>query len=131
MNRFACYLYDAVYLYARALHELIEETYERQARGYDPTRDGTAIIKKILNRKYSSRDPKHSQIFTECFHILILYYSGMQGFDMRINEHGDAKGNYTLLSWQAVGAVSILLLFCRNSSSFIQLTCGCSPFLSF
>ncbi|EPB72092.1 hypothetical protein ANCCEY_08814 [Ancylostoma ceylanicum] len=83
VNRFACYLYDAVYLYARALHELIEETYERQARGYDPTRDGAAIIKKILNRKYSS----------------------MQGFDMRINEHGDAKGNYTLLSWQAVEPV--------------------------
>ncbi|KHJ91986.1 adenylate/guanylate cyclase catalytic domain protein [Oesophagostomum dentatum] len=29
----------------------------------------------------------------------------MQGFDMRINEHGDAKGNYTLLSWQAVEPV--------------------------
>lgn len=83
VNRFACYLYDAVYLYARALHELIEETTERQAHGYDPTRDGAAIIKKVLNRKYSS----------------------MQGFDMRINEHGDAKGNYTLLSWQAVEPV--------------------------
>ncbi|KAK6057967.1 hypothetical protein COOONC_04463, partial [Cooperia oncophora] len=80
VNRFACYLYDAVYLYARALHELIEETTERQMHGYDPTRDGAAIIKKVLNRKYSS----------------------MQGFDMRINEHGDAKGNYTLLSWQVV-----------------------------
>ncbi|KJH52071.1 ligand-binding protein, receptor family [Dictyocaulus viviparus] len=54
VNRFACYLYDAIYLYARALHELIEETVERQAHGYDPTRDGAAIIKKILNRKYSS-----------------------------------------------------------------------------
>ncbi|PIO71702.1 hypothetical protein TELCIR_06394 [Teladorsagia circumcincta] len=83
VNRFACYLYDAVYLYARALHELIEETTDRQAHGYDPTRDGAAIIKKVLNRKYSS----------------------MQGFDMRINEHGDAKGNYTLLSWQAVEPV--------------------------
>ncbi|KAK6738823.1 hypothetical protein RB195_020741 [Necator americanus] len=83
VNRFACYLYDAVYLYARALHELIEETSERQAHGYDPTRDGAAIINKILNRKYSS----------------------MQGFDMRINEHGDAKGNYTLLSWQEVEPV--------------------------
>ncbi|VDM63969.1 unnamed protein product [Angiostrongylus costaricensis] len=83
VNRFACYLYDAIYLYARALNELIEETSEQQAHGYDPTRDGAAIIRKILNRKYSS----------------------MQGFDMRINANGDAKGNYTLLAWQKVEPV--------------------------
>uniref|UniRef100_A0A1I7XA08 Guanylate cyclase n=1 Tax=Heterorhabditis bacteriophora TaxID=37862 RepID=A0A1I7XA08_HETBA len=81
VNRFACYLYDAVYLYARALHELLEESSERDR--YDATRDGAAIIKRIIGRKYTS----------------------MQGFDMRINEHGDAKGNYTLLSWQEVAPV--------------------------
>ncbi|VDM77114.1 unnamed protein product, partial [Strongylus vulgaris] len=103
VNRFACYLYDAVYLYARALHELIEETYEQQAHGYDPTRDGAAIIKKILNRKYSTNRKGHFCSVEDGFSLPL--HSGMQGFDMRINDHGDAKGNYTLLSWQAVEPV--------------------------
>ncbi|CAI4232715.1 unnamed protein product [Auanema sp. JU1783] len=83
VNRFACYLYDAVYLYATALNELLSDTVEEQARGYDPTRDGDAITRRIIGRRYDS----------------------MQGFAMRINDFGDAKGNYTLLSWQAVQPV--------------------------
>ena len=31
--------------------------------------------------------------------------SGMQGFDMRIDENGDAEGNYTLLALQEVPPV--------------------------
>ncbi|CAD6195344.1 unnamed protein product [Caenorhabditis auriculariae] len=73
-NRIACYLYDAVYLYARAVHELIE------INSKDAINDGKLIIDRIVNRKYRS----------------------IQGFDMRIDERGNAKGNYTLLSWQVV-----------------------------
>jgi hypothetical protein len=32
-------------------------------------------------------------------------FEGMQGFDMRIDENGDAEGNYTLLALQAVDPV--------------------------
>ncbi|KRZ28144.1 Guanylate cyclase 32E, partial [Trichinella pseudospiralis] len=70
VNRYATYLYDAVMLYATALHE------ELQAGG-DP-RNGSAIIGRIFNRRYQS----------------------MQGFEMQINEHGDAEGNFTLLTRQ-------------------------------
>ena len=80
-NRFACYLYDAVMLYAEALNELIKESPPTDE--YDPLNDGNAIISRIRGRKYTS----------------------MQGFDMRINENGDAHGNYTLLSLQSVPPV--------------------------
>ncbi|KAI1715408.1 receptor family ligand binding region domain-containing protein [Ditylenchus destructor] len=66
-NRFACYLYDAVMLYARALHELMMET------------NSTAEA--------------------------AISSGSMQGFDMRIDENGDAQGNYTLLSLQHVEPV--------------------------
>lgn len=77
-NRIACYLYDAVYLYARAIHELVEEYGNDE--NYDPTADGKAIIDRIVNKKYRS----------------------IQGFDMRIDERGNSKGNFSLLSWQEV-----------------------------
>lgn len=46
-NRYASYLYDAVLLYARALHETIEakESYT----------NGAAIMKRIFGRKYRSK----------------------------------------------------------------------------
>ncbi|KAF1766037.1 hypothetical protein GCK72_005992 [Caenorhabditis remanei] len=80
-NRIACYLYDAVYLYARAIHELVEEYGSDES--YDPTADGKAIIDRIVNKKYRS----------------------IQGFDMRIDERGNSKGNFSLLSWQEVTSV--------------------------
>ncbi|PAV83685.1 hypothetical protein WR25_22112 [Diploscapter pachys] len=81
VNRAASYLYDAVYLYARALHRVIEsKTFEEIARGDDGTRDGVAIMNQILNQKYQS----------------------IQGFEMGIDSNGDAEGNYTLLSYQKV-----------------------------
>ena len=56
MNRAASYLYDAVYLYARALHRVIEsKTPEELARGDDGTRDGVAIMQQILNQRYQSK----------------------------------------------------------------------------
>uniref|UniRef100_A0A5S6Q8M7 Guanylate cyclase n=1 Tax=Trichuris muris TaxID=70415 RepID=A0A5S6Q8M7_TRIMR len=70
VNRYASYLYDAVMLYATALHEEIE------AGGN--VRNGSAIITRIFNRRYKS----------------------MQGFEMEINENGDAEGNFTLLTRQ-------------------------------
>lgn len=81
-NRFACYLYDAVMLYAAALNELLMEF--PPTNDYDPISDGRSIIAKVLGRKYTS----------------------MQGFDMKINENGDAQGNYTLLSLQSVTPVT-------------------------
>uniref|UniRef100_A0A7E4URV4 Guanylate cyclase n=1 Tax=Panagrellus redivivus TaxID=6233 RepID=A0A7E4URV4_PANRE len=80
-NRFACYLYDAVMLYAMALDELIRENAHNPS--YNALEDGASIIAKVVGRKYSS----------------------MQGFDMRIDEHGNAQGNYTLLSLQSVTPV--------------------------
>ncbi|KAI1724868.1 adenylate and guanylate cyclase catalytic domain-containing protein [Ditylenchus destructor] len=79
-NRFACYLYDAVMLYARALHELMMETNSTAEAAIS---SGSGIVSRILGRKYTS----------------------MQGFDMRIDENGDAQGNYTLLSLQHVDPV--------------------------
>uniref|UniRef100_A0A915CXI3 Receptor ligand binding region domain-containing protein n=1 Tax=Ditylenchus dipsaci TaxID=166011 RepID=A0A915CXI3_9BILA len=79
-NRFACYLYDAVMLYAKALHELMAETNMTAEAALS---SGSSIISRILNKKYTS----------------------MQGFDMRIDDNGDAQGNYTLLSLQAVPPV--------------------------
>uniref|UniRef100_A0A8R1I6R9 ANF_receptor domain-containing protein n=1 Tax=Caenorhabditis japonica TaxID=281687 RepID=A0A8R1I6R9_CAEJA len=53
-NRIACYLYDAVYLYARAIQELVDEF--GSDRAYDPTADGKAIIDRIVNKKYRKDD---------------------------------------------------------------------------
>ncbi|KAI6177512.1 Guanylate cyclase [Aphelenchoides bicaudatus] len=79
--RMACYLYDAVMLYANAVHELVRDT----NRTFDQViNNGTAIIQHIIGRKYES----------------------MQGFEMRLDEFGNALGNYTLLSWQAVEPVT-------------------------
>uniref|UniRef100_A0A915Q3I8 Guanylate cyclase n=1 Tax=Setaria digitata TaxID=48799 RepID=A0A915Q3I8_9BILA len=83
-NRFACYLYDAVKLYASALTVVLNETASEQLPvGYDPISDGRRIVSHILGRVYRS----------------------IQGFDMHINSNGDAQGNYTLLSLQEVEPV--------------------------
>ncbi|VDK69516.1 unnamed protein product [Litomosoides sigmodontis] len=84
VNRFACYLYDAVKLYASALTVVLNETINQQLSvDYDPISDGKRIIHHILGRVYRS----------------------IQGFDMHINSNGDAQGNYTLLSLQEVDPV--------------------------
>ncbi|VDM94971.1 unnamed protein product [Thelazia callipaeda] len=83
-NRFACYLYDAVKIYALALTVVLNETTREQlSSGYNPVCDGKRIITHILGRVYRS----------------------IQGFDMHINNNGDAEGNYTLLSLQEVEPV--------------------------
>ncbi|XP_064595045.1 guanylate cyclase 32E-like [Liolophura sinensis] len=63
----AAYLYDAVWLYARAADELIRE-------GVD-VRDGRAIFSKLQGATYKSAI----------------------GYTSRINANGDAEGNYTLI----------------------------------
>ncbi|CAB3405369.1 unnamed protein product [Caenorhabditis bovis] len=77
-NRIACYLYDAVYLYARAVDELIRRNSHDPE--FDPTEDGSAIIDLIVNKKYTS----------------------IQGFEMRIDNKGNSQGNFSLLTWQSV-----------------------------
>nr|CAD7442116.1 unnamed protein product [Timema bartmani] len=64
----AAHLYDAVMIYARALTEVFEN-------GDDP-RDGSAILKRIRNRSYHS----------------------VQGYDVYIDNNGDAEGNYTVVA---------------------------------
>uniref|UniRef100_A0A1I8BF62 Guanylate cyclase n=1 Tax=Meloidogyne hapla TaxID=6305 RepID=A0A1I8BF62_MELHA len=80
-NRFACYLYDAVMLYSQALHETIMDTLNR-----------TSSISKVDESIENGRE-------------IITRILGMQGFDMRIDENGDAEGNYTLLALQEVEPV--------------------------
>lgn len=53
-NRFACYLYDAVTLYANALHESIMEARAINLTDEEAIDNGQQIISKILGRKYKS-----------------------------------------------------------------------------
>ncbi|KAF7278941.1 hypothetical protein GWI33_007805 [Rhynchophorus ferrugineus] len=64
----AAYLYDAVLIYAKALTEVY-------ANSEDPS-NGTAILNKILNRSYHS----------------------IKGYDVFIDQNGDAEGNFTVVS---------------------------------
>ncbi|XP_015596279.1 guanylate cyclase 32E isoform X2 [Cephus cinctus] len=64
----AAHLYDAVMIYARAATEILE-------KGGDP-RNGSAILSRIRNRSYHS----------------------VQGYDVFIDENGDAEGNFTVVS---------------------------------
>ncbi|XP_066246519.1 guanylate cyclase 32E-like [Euwallacea similis] len=64
----AAYLYDAVLVLARALTEIFESS--------DDPRNGTAILTRILNRSYHS----------------------IKGYDVFIDQNGDAEGNFTVVS---------------------------------
>nr|XP_053638891.1 guanylate cyclase 32E-like isoform X1 [Cherax quadricarinatus] len=66
----AAYLYDAVHVYARALNETLRI-------GGDP-HDGRALITSILGTTYRSA----------------------MGYMVRMDERGDAEGNYTLIGRQ-------------------------------
>nr|XP_029715763.1 guanylate cyclase 32E-like [Aedes albopictus] len=67
---YAAHLYDAVIIYARAATEVV------QAGGN--LHDGRLIMRHILNRSYHS----------------------IQGFDVYIDENGDAEGNFTVIALQ-------------------------------
>ncbi|EAT43201.1 AAEL005330-PA, partial [Aedes aegypti] len=67
---YAAHLYDAVIIYARAATEVV------QAGGN--LHDGRQIMRHILNRSYHS----------------------IQGFDVYIDENGDAEGNFTVIALQ-------------------------------
>ncbi|XP_065090662.1 guanylate cyclase 32E [Ochlerotatus camptorhynchus] len=67
---YAAHLYDAVLIYARAATEVI------QAGGN--LHDGRQIMRHILNRPYHS----------------------IQGFDVHIDENGDAEGNFSVIALQ-------------------------------
>ncbi|KAJ1526714.1 hypothetical protein ONE63_008294 [Megalurothrips usitatus] len=64
----AAHLYDAVMIYARALTEVLRD-------GVDP-RNGTAILEHIRGRPYQS----------------------VQGFDVLIDDNGDAEGNFSVVA---------------------------------
>lgn len=86
-------------LYSQALHETIVDS----LNSTDPIssvdasiENGREIISRILGRKYKS---------LVLFLSFLIVNLGMQGFDMRIDENGDAEGNYTLLALQEVEPV--------------------------
>lgn len=68
---YASYLYDAFMLYADALEETIEDD--------DDIRNGSAIVKRIINKKS---------------------YQSITGTWMSIDANGDVEGNYSVLSLQ-------------------------------
>lgn len=67
---FAAHLYDAIFLYARCIHEMLMENLD--------IKNGTAVISRIRNRTFQS----------------------IQGFQSHIDENGDALGNYSILAWK-------------------------------
>ncbi|XP_055642791.1 guanylate cyclase 32E [Toxorhynchites rutilus septentrionalis] len=67
---YAAHLYDALFIYARAATEVIQE-------GGD-FHDGRQIMRHIFNRSYHS----------------------IQGFDVYIDENGDAEGNFSVIALQ-------------------------------
>ncbi|XP_014668744.1 PREDICTED: guanylate cyclase 32E-like [Priapulus caudatus] len=70
----AAYLYDAVYLYARAVHAA-------KMRGEDP-RDGRNLLKHIAGTSYQS----------------------VTGYLVHMDEHADAQGNFTLMALKMIDA---------------------------
>ncbi|CAJ0587054.1 unnamed protein product, partial [Mesorhabditis spiculigera] len=79
-NRFACYLYDAVWVYARALDAHIKASPNLA----EPEADGQGIIRRILGSTYYS----------------------IQGFEMTFDNSGNAQGNYSILTWLPVKAMT-------------------------
>lgn len=65
---YAAYLYDAIFLYAKAVTELLE-------KNSTSILDGRKIFQMLKDRVYQS----------------------VQGFDVYVDENGDAEGNYTVL----------------------------------
>uniref|UniRef100_A0A183CFH5 ANF_receptor domain-containing protein n=1 Tax=Globodera pallida TaxID=36090 RepID=A0A183CFH5_GLOPA len=89
-NRYACYLYDAMMLYAQALDETIRDRLRANGTAAEAifvARDWHYAFK---NDRWHSRNAAKSNCRP----------SGVQGFDMRIDINGDAEGNYTLLALQ-------------------------------
>uniref|UniRef100_A0AAF5I350 Guanylate cyclase n=1 Tax=Strongyloides stercoralis TaxID=6248 RepID=A0AAF5I350_STRER len=79
-NRHAYYLYDAVMLYAKSLHQVINY-YNKNGLNSDlAIKDGQMIMSYIIGKRYFS----------------------IQGFEMKINKNGNAIGNYSLISLQKV-----------------------------
>ncbi|XP_059168418.1 guanylate cyclase 32E-like [Physella acuta] len=67
---YAAYLYDSVMVYARAVHSVVQE-------GKSP-RDGVAVFNKLRNQTFTS----------------------IQGYEVYLDNNGDAEGNYTVLALQ-------------------------------
>uniref|UniRef100_A0A0N5A3Y9 Guanylate cyclase n=1 Tax=Parastrongyloides trichosuri TaxID=131310 RepID=A0A0N5A3Y9_PARTI len=79
-NRHAYYLYDAVMLYAKSVHEVIS-AYKKKGLDSDlALKDGKMIMGNIIGKRYTS----------------------IQGFEMKINKNGNAIGNYSLMTLQKV-----------------------------
>jgi hypothetical protein len=87
-------------LYAQSLHEFMMSN--KSLTFDEVTSNGAEIINRILKRRYAS-------IYIEAFNfcsLIFLICEGIQGFDMQIDENGDALGNYTLLSLQPISPMT-------------------------
>uniref|UniRef100_A0A0N5CAT4 Guanylate cyclase n=1 Tax=Strongyloides papillosus TaxID=174720 RepID=A0A0N5CAT4_STREA len=82
-NRHAYFLYDAVMLYAKSLHQVISYYKENDLNPNLAIRNGQMIMSHIIGKRYFS----------------------IQGFEMRINKNGNAIGNYSLISLQEVAPI--------------------------
>ncbi|XP_022917682.1 receptor-type guanylate cyclase Gyc76C-like [Onthophagus taurus] len=75
---YAAYLYDSVMLYARALHELLQNESNLDDEKIDEIgKDGMKIIKKVIS--FES-------------------YPSISGVTVRIDNNGDSEGNFSLLA---------------------------------
>ncbi|XP_064635782.1 guanylate cyclase 32E-like [Lineus longissimus] len=76
---YASYLYDAVMIYAHSLDQVLKEN--------GSLKDGKSIIHKINGHSFRS----------------------IQGFDVHIDENGDAEGNYTVIAFAHINGSAAML----------------------
>lgn len=94
---YAANLYDAVILYAEALHRLYEQ---RPKEGIQVlARDGRAIFKQIIAMKS---------------------YTSITGAKISIDDNGDSEGNYTLIAFKTLPKH---LPFHREMNDGVNFTC--------
>ena len=94
----AAYLYDAVWIYARAAHKAI-------TNGQEPS-DGRKILDFIKGTTYQSKIYKYTRSNTCILHNVLSHWRmtssflGAMGYINHIDSEGDCQGNFTLLSRQ-------------------------------
>lgn len=62
--------------------------------------NGKTLMAHVYGREYESKNNWRNE--GKEWREMGEWFAGMQGFKMRINENGDAEGNYTLLTRQFV-----------------------------
>lgn len=90
----AAYLYDAVFVYARALNESLKNK-------QDP-RDGKVIFRHIKDKPYFSESSLdvHNSYSPNLIYIYFVdnEHQGAMGYMVSMDKNGDAEGNYTVIA---------------------------------